>query len=74
MKKLARLSLTLVLLASTAGQMLAQTRPRRVGGGSAPATTTTRTPAPAGGTSGPDVTAPAPTAPARKPTLEAGRP
>jgi Ca-activated chloride channel homolog len=65
-KKLARLSLTLVLLASTAGQMLAQTRPRRAGAG-APATTT---PAP----SGPAATrTPAPAPPARQPTLEAGR-
>jgi Ca-activated chloride channel family protein len=59
-KKLARLSMTLVLLVSTAGQMVAQTRPRRVvGGGSAPAAT--RAPAPA-------------QTPARQPTLEPGRP
>ena len=59
MKLLARLSLTLVLLASFAApEALAQTRPRRVGG-SAPATTRTPTP-----------TMP----PARQPTLEAGRP
>jgi Ca-activated chloride channel family protein len=59
MKKLARLSLTLVLLASFAAPgALAQTRPRRVGGRSAP--TQTQTPAPA--------------PPARRPTLEPGRP
>lgn len=61
MRMLARLSLTLVLLASFAApETFAQTRPRRVGD-SAPATTTTRTPAPT-------------TPPARQPTLEAGRP
>jgi VWFA-related protein len=61
MKLLARLSLTLVLLASFAmPETFAQTRPRRVGG-SAPAPETTRSPAPE-------------TPPARRPTLEAGRP
>ena len=61
MRMLARLSLTLVLLASSAApETFAQTRPRRVGGG-APAPATTRTPTPA-------------TPPARQPTLEAGRP
>jgi VWFA-related protein len=68
-KKLARLSLTLVLLASTAAQLVAQTRPRRVSGGdSAPATRTTPAPSPPATTR-----TPAPAAPARPPTLEAGR-
>lgn len=65
MRMLARLTLTLVLLASLAAPLtFAQTRPRRVGSSSAPAQpapATTRTPAPA-------------TPPARRPTLEAGRP
>ncbi|HEX8148301.1 MAG TPA: VWA domain-containing protein [Pyrinomonadaceae bacterium] len=61
MRKLARLSLTLLLLASFAAPgTFAQTRPRRVGG-SAPAPATNRVPNPA-------------TPPARQPTLGAGRP
>jgi Ca-activated chloride channel family protein len=66
-KNLARLSLTLVLLASALGQMVAQTRPRRAGG-SAPAPATTPAPSASATTR-----TPAPAAPARQPTLEAGR-
>ncbi len=65
MRMPARLTLTLVLLASLAAPLtFAQTRPRRVGQTPAaqPAPATTRTPAPAT------------TPPARRPTLEAGRP
>jgi VWFA-related protein len=63
MRKLARLSLLLVLLASSAVALLAQTRPRRVGQ-SAPVA---RTPAPT-------APAPAPTPARRDPQTERSRP